>query len=78
GGKSVPHTGSTGDGYEWAEAAGHTSTELFPTEVPVTSAEPFIKQKTLQGLSLRTVAFSVLNKKGKPVITHKMDMLFTH
>ncbi|MCY8089780.1 NAD(P)/FAD-dependent oxidoreductase [Bacillus sonorensis] len=78
GGKSVPHTGSTGDGYEWAEKAGHTITELFPTEVPVTSAEPFIKQKTLQGLSLRNVALSVLNKRGKPVITHQMDMIFTH
>nr|WP_263316209.1 NAD(P)/FAD-dependent oxidoreductase [Bacillus swezeyi] len=78
GGKSVPHTGSTGDGYEWAEKAGHKITELFPTEVPVTSSEPFIKQKTLQGLSLRNVALSVLNKKGKPVITHQMDMIFTH
>lgn len=78
GGKSVPHTGSTGDGYAWAEAAGHTVTELFPTEVPVTSSEPFIKQKTLQGLSLRNTAVSVLNKKGKPVVTHVMDMLFTH
>ncbi|WP_437131663.1 NAD(P)/FAD-dependent oxidoreductase [Bacillus atrophaeus] len=78
GGKSVPHTGSTGDGYAWAEAAGHTITQLFPTEVPVTSAEPFIKQKTLQGLSLRDVGVSVLNKRGKPVITHVMDMLFTH
>ncbi|MCY9159113.1 BaiN/RdsA family NAD(P)/FAD-dependent oxidoreductase [Bacillus atrophaeus] len=78
GGKSVPHTGSTGDGYAWAEAAGHTITELFPTEVPVTSAEPFIKQKTLQGLSLRDIGVSVLNKRGKPVITHVMDMLFTH
>ena len=45
GGKSVPHTGSTGDGYEWAEKAGHTITELFPTEVPVTSDEPFINEK---------------------------------
>ncbi len=53
GGKSVPQTGSTGDGYPWAEKAGHTITELFPTEVPVTSNEPFIKEKTLQGLSLR-------------------------
>lgn len=78
GGKSVPHTGSTGDGYAWAEAAGHTITELFPTEVPVTSAEPFIKQKILQGLSLRDVGVSVLNKRGKPVVTHVMDMLFTH
>ena len=53
GGKSVPHTGSTGDGYAWAKKAGHTITELFPTEVPVTSNEPFIKEKQLQGLSLR-------------------------
>jgi predicted Rossmann fold flavoprotein len=78
GGKSVPHTGSTGDGYAWAEKAGHTITDLFPTEVPVTSSEPFIQEKTLQGLSLRDIALSVLNTKGKPVITHKMDMIFTH
>ncbi|WP_059171451.1 NAD(P)/FAD-dependent oxidoreductase [Bacillus sp. FJAT-27445] len=78
GGKSVPHTGSTGDGYAWAEKAGHTITELFPTEVPVTSGEAFIKNKSLQGLSLRDVAVSVLNPKGKPLITHRMDMLFTH
>lgn len=78
GGKSVPHTGSTGDGYAWAEAAGHTITELYPTEVPVTSSESFIRDKTLQGLSLRSVGLSVLNKKGKPVITHRMDMIFTH
>lgn len=78
GGKSVPHTGSTGDGYAWAEKAGHTITELFPTEVPVTSVAPFIKEKTLQGLSLRNVALSVLNPKGKALITHQMDMIFTH
>jgi predicted Rossmann fold flavoprotein len=78
GGKSVPHTGSTGDGYAWAEKAGHTITDLFPTEVPVTSRESFIKEKTLQGLSLQSVALSVLNPKGKPLITHRMDMIFTH
>jgi predicted Rossmann fold flavoprotein len=78
GGKSVPHTGSTGDGYAWAEKAGHTITELFPTEVPITSNEAFIKNKTLQGLSLRDIDLSVLNPKGKPIITHRMDMIFTH
>jgi predicted Rossmann fold flavoprotein len=78
GGKSVPHTGSTGDGYAWAKKAGHTITELFPTEVPITSSEPFIKEKVLQGLSLRDVGLSVLNQKGRPIITHKMDMIFTH
>ncbi|MFC2948699.1 BaiN/RdsA family NAD(P)/FAD-dependent oxidoreductase [Virgibacillus sediminis] len=78
GGKAVPHTGSTGDGYAWAKKAGHTVTELYPTEVALTSNEPFIKNKSLQGLSLRNAALSVLNKKNKPIITHQMDMIFTH
>ncbi|WP_414046029.1 NAD(P)/FAD-dependent oxidoreductase [Macrococcus equi] len=78
GGKSVPHTGSTGDGYIFARQAGHTITDLFPTEVPITSSEPFIKSKILQGLSLQNVGLSVLRKNGKPRITHQMDMLFTH
>jgi predicted Rossmann fold flavoprotein len=78
GGKSVPHTGSTGDGYAWAKKAGHTITELFPTEVPVTSNEPFITSKILQGISLRDINLSVLNPKGKPLISHRMDMIFTH
>ncbi|OCS88743.1 NAD(P)/FAD-dependent oxidoreductase [Caryophanon tenue] len=78
GGKAVPQTGSTGDGYPWAERAGHTVTPLYPTEVPLTSKEDFIHARELQGLALRDVAVSVLNKKGKPLITHQMDMLFTH
>lgn len=78
GGKAVPQTGSTGDGYPWAEKAGHTVTDLYPTEVPLLSSEPFIKSKELQGLALRDVAVSVLKKNGKPIITHQMDMLFTH
>ena len=78
GGKAVPQTGSTGDGYPWAERAGHTVTPLYPTEVPLTSKEDFILARELQGLALRDVAVSVLNKKGKPLITHQMDMLFTH
>ncbi|AST92925.1 MULTISPECIES: NAD(P)/FAD-dependent oxidoreductase [Sutcliffiella] len=78
GGSSVPHTGSTGDGYPWAKKAGHTITEIFPTEVPITSSEDFIKNKSLQGLSLRDVALSIVTPKGKTVITHRMDMIFTH
>ncbi|MCZ2259695.1 NAD(P)/FAD-dependent oxidoreductase [Sporosarcina sp. G11-34] len=78
GGKAVPQTGSTGDGYPWAERAGHTITTLYPTEVPLLSDEQFILSKELQGFALRDVAVSVLNAKGKPLITHQMDMLFTH
>ncbi|WP_085991516.1 NAD(P)/FAD-dependent oxidoreductase [Oceanobacillus senegalensis] len=78
GGKAVPHTGSTGDGYAWAKKAGHTITELYPTEVALTSNEDFIKDKSLQGLSLRNVSLTVLNKRNKPIISHQMDMIFTH
>lgn len=78
GGSSATHTGSTGDGYPWAEEAGHTITELFPTEVPLTSSAPLIKEKVLQGLSLRDVTLSVFNPKGKKMIEHRGDMLFTH
>ncbi|MFC0473190.1 NAD(P)/FAD-dependent oxidoreductase [Halalkalibacter kiskunsagensis] len=78
GGKSVPHTGSTGDGYPWAEKAGHTITELYPTEVPITSNETFIRNKTLQGLSLRDIELTVFNPKGKKIKKHDGDMIFTH
>lgn len=78
GGKAVPYTGSTGDGYAWAKKAGHTITTLYPTEVALTSKEKFIVDKTLQGLSLRDIELSVLNKRNKPIISHRMDMIFTH
>ncbi|TVP83901.1 MAG: NAD(P)/FAD-dependent oxidoreductase [Alkalicoccus sp.] len=79
GGKSVPHTGSTGDGYPWAEKAGHTVTELYPTEVPITMSDAHIRSKELQGLSLRNVRLSVIDpKKKKAIKTHEGDMIFTH
>lgn len=78
GGCSVPKTGSTGDGYAWAREAGHTITELYPTEVPLTSREPFIANRELQGLSLRRIALSVWNDKGKRLVEHRGDMIFTH
>ncbi|CAD2076484.1 BaiN/RdsA family NAD(P)/FAD-dependent oxidoreductase [Jeotgalicoccus meleagridis] len=78
GGKSVPQTGSTGDGHKFAKMLGHTVTELFPTEVPITSSEAFFKEEKLKGISLDDVALSVLKKNGKARVTHQMDMIFTH
>ena len=46
--------------------------------MPLTSEEPFIVERTLQGLSLRDIDLKVLNKKQKNVVTHRMDMIFTH
>ena len=78
GGKSVPQTGSTGDGFKFAKNLGHTVTKLFPTEVPILSDELFIKSGDLKGLSLKNIKLSVLKKNGKPRISHEMDMLFAH
>ncbi|MGC5327572.1 NAD(P)/FAD-dependent oxidoreductase [Brevibacillus sp. SYSU BS000544] len=78
GGCSVPQTGSTGDGYEWAKAAGHTITELYPTEVPLLSNDPYIKEKRLQGLSLRDIKMTLLDPKGKKLSAQTGDMIFTH
>ena len=44
----------------------------------MTSSEEFIQKGELRALSLRNVALSVLNGKGKAVVTHQMDMIFTH
>lgn len=79
GGKSVPQTGSTGDGYAWARKAGHTITDLYPTEVPIVTNDHFIQKKMLQGLSLRDVCLSVIDpKKKKKLISHEGDLVFTH
>lgn len=78
GGKSVPETGSTGDGYAWARQAGHTITALYPTEVPLKASDPWIKDRTLQGLSLRAVALTLTDPRGKRLTTQRGDMIFTH
>ena len=79
GGKSVPHTGSTGDGYAWAKKAGHTITTLFPTEVPIRIHDPLISGRKLQGLSMRDISLTVLQPDDfKHVKTHRGDMIFTH
>lgn len=74
GGLSYPTTGSTGDGYRFAEAAGHKVTELSPALVPFETEEDV---KELQGLSLRNVEAAVLNGK-KEVYREFGEMLFTH
>ena len=53
GGLSYPTTGSTGDGYVFAKAAGHTVTKCVPALVPFEVAESWCAD--LQGLSLKNV-----------------------
>lgn len=75
GGESYPSTGSTGDGYRFAERAGLAVTERRPALVPFETGEPWVRE--LQGLSLRNVQVTI-RKKGKTLYTEFGEMLFTH
>ena len=75
GGKSYGTTGSTGDGYKFAEAAGHKVTALSPGLVPFTVLEDWVR--SLQGLSLRNVEVRILDDK-KELYREFGEMLFTH
>lgn len=75
GGLSYPSTGSTGDGYLFAEACGHTVTEQYPSLVPFNVKEAFVKE--LQGLSLRNVTLSVYDGT-KCLYEGFGEMMFTH
>lgn len=57
GGLSYPGTGSTGDGYAWAKAVGHTVKPLRPSLVPLESPDTWLY--ALQGLSLKNVRADV-------------------
>ncbi len=77
GGRSYPMTGSDGDGYRFAAAAGHTVTPLHPSLVPVVAEGKLCA--SMQGLSLKNVALRMKQcDNGKTVYEDFGEMLFTH
>lgn len=76
GGISYPVTGSTGDGYKFAEKIGHTITERYPSLVPFNIKEEFCKE--LQGLSLKNVELKIQDETGKQYYSEMGEMLFAH
>jgi predicted Rossmann fold flavoprotein len=75
GGKSYFQTGSTGNGYSWAEEMGHKIIELKPALAPLKIKEEWVKRA--QGLSLKNVEISVYqNNKKKD--KRFGGVLFTH
>ncbi|MEE3334113.1 MAG: NAD(P)/FAD-dependent oxidoreductase [Ruminococcus sp.] len=76
GGMSYPRTGSTGDGYKFAAKLGHSITDIRPSLIPLESPDNDCKR--LQGLSLRNVRLSIIEKSGKEVFSDFGEMLFTH
>ncbi len=74
GGQAYRHTGSTGDGYAFAESLGHTVTDLHPSLNSFLIAEDWLKE--LSGVSHPDGALIVPDQKktsfrGPFLITHK-------
>lgn len=76
GGMSYPGTGSSGDGYSWAKALGHTIKPLRPSLVPLESPNEWLY--ALQGLSLKNVRLTFFKPNGKKLAEDFGEMLFTH
>ena len=78
GGKSYPHTGSTGDGYKIVQKLGHTITEIRPSLVPLECYQKHICQD-MQGLSLKNVKIKLQDiENNKTIYEDFGEMLFTH
>lgn len=75
GGISYPITGSTGDGYTFAENLGHTIERLKPSLVPLTVNENISE---LCGLSLKNISIVVNDDKGKIIYKDFGEMMFAH
>lgn len=75
GGLSYPLTGSTGDGYEFAQNCGHSIRQLSPSLVPFNIEESCCGD--MMGLSLRNVSLHVFSGKKK-IFEEQGELLFTH
>lgn len=74
GGLSYPSTGSTGDGYSFAEAMGHSCVPRVPSLVGIELAEDV---SAAQGISLKNAVLTA--KRGKKTVMSEMgELLFTH
>ncbi len=79
GGLSYPLTGSTGDGYRFARALGHTVTPLSPSLVPMEAKDKALCA-SMMGLTLKNVVLTLRDGEngGKILFSEQGEMLFTH
>lgn len=87
GGKSYPGCGTSGDGYRWLAAMGHTIRRPRPALVPLTSDDVWVRE--LSGVTISDALLSVVDprasaggrRNGRPrgVLGQRRGaMLFTH
>jgi predicted Rossmann fold flavoprotein len=76
GGRSFPGCGTTGDGYRFAAAFGHTIVPQRPALVPLTVQPAWVGE--LRGITLPDVNLKVVAPDGKPLTSRRGSMLFAH
>ncbi len=74
GGMSYPSTGSTGDGYRFAKAAGHSVKAPVASLVGADTSEDI---SAMAGLTLKNVNLSLVSGQNK-IYSEQGEMLFTH
>lgn len=74
GGKSYPATGSTGDGYRFAESLGHSVVKPVPSLAGLLTKESV---KELEGLSLKNVRLGAFTPDGKEIESFFGELMFT-
>lgn len=79
GGLSHPETGSTGDGFKWLKALGHSVVAPTPTIVPLSVKEQWVHDLSGISLSFMKITFFSENAHGKKKQFSKTGkLLFTH
>ncbi len=88
GGQSYPGCGTTGDGYAWCAALGHTIVQPRPALTPVTTNADWVR--ALRGVTIPDVAMRLVpdepaagqpsrrGKKGRCLDQRRGSLLFTH
>lgn len=76
GGKSYPGSGTTGDGYGWAAAFGHTIVPPRPALVPLTVRADWVAG--LRGVTLADVNLKVVADDGAVLTQRRGSLLFAH
>ena len=75
GGLSYPSTGSTGDGYAFAKAAGHAVAPCRPSLTGLETREAWPTR--LQGLTMKNICLTA-RACGKIIYSEQGELLFTH
>ena len=79
GGQSYPGSGTSGDGYAWAAALGHTIVPPRPALVPLTTSATWVRE--LSGITIPDVGLRLIlsnEPQAEALDSRRGSLLFTH